>query len=73
MSLGFEIGQGKKVDQIIHSGKKTFEGLETSKSLIKLAEKLGVDVPLCKAIAKILQEDKTQDQIKKIITDIILM
>ncbi|MFC1659392.1 NAD(P)H-dependent glycerol-3-phosphate dehydrogenase [Pseudomonadota bacterium] len=73
MSLGLEIGKGKKLEEILKGCNKTFEGLETSKSLIKLANKLGINVPLCKAVAKILKDNKKREEIDKIIRDIILM
>jgi glycerol-3-phosphate dehydrogenase len=48
------------------------EGFETSKTLIELADKLKVDVPLCKAVCNILSEEKTTKEMEEIIREIIL-
>jgi glycerol-3-phosphate dehydrogenase (NAD(P)+) len=71
MSLGLALGQGKKLKDIVKSG--TFEGFETSKTLIELAKKLEVEVPLCKAVSDILSEEKTTREMEEIIRKIILM
>jgi glycerol-3-phosphate dehydrogenase (NAD(P)+) len=63
MSLGLAIGQGKPVEDVISSrGRSATEGYVAAESLIKLARKLGVSMPICEAIYYILYEKTPIDQ-----------
>jgi glycerol-3-phosphate dehydrogenase (NAD(P)+) len=70
-SLGFLIGSGKKIKEILDSG-KTFEGFNASGSMIKFANKHQVNLPLCKEINQILHGNFTTKEIKNIISNAIL-
>lgn len=70
-SLGFMIGSGKKVKEILAS-KTTFEGFSASELIIKFAKKYKVKLPLCETINQILQGNFSTKEIKKIISKAIL-
>ena len=70
-SLGFLIGSGKNIQEILDSG-KTFEGFKASQSMIKFAKKHQITLPLCEKINQILQGKFTTKEIKNIISNAIL-
>ncbi len=56
-SVGIKIGEGKKIDQILSDMNMVAEGVKTAKAAYLLAGKLGIDMPICESIYKILYED----------------
>jgi glycerol-3-phosphate dehydrogenase (NAD(P)+) len=70
-SLGCLIGSGKKVEEILSSG-KTFEGFKASESMIKFAKKHHIALPLCEKINQILHGNYTIKEIRNIISNTIL-
>ena len=56
MSLGYELGQGKELDEILATRNTVAEGVTTAKSVFELAKKLGVEMPICEAVYSILYE-----------------
>ncbi len=70
-SLGFLIGSGKNIQEILDSG-KTFEGFKASQSMIKFAKKHQITLHLCQKINQILQGKFTTTEIKNIISNAIL-
>lgn len=66
--FGQEIGQGKKIDEILQRNKDiTIEGLNTLQSIKALSIKLNINLPLCNAIYGIIFENQ---DIKSIIKDV---
>ncbi|CAG9465435.1 unnamed protein product [Pedinophyceae sp. YPF-701] len=61
-TLGMRIGKGEKLRDILASTKSVVEGVVTSASAHKLAEKLGLDCPVVRGIYKVLHEDKDPRQ-----------
>jgi glycerol-3-phosphate dehydrogenase (NAD(P)+) len=55
-SLGHALGQGEKLDDILKSRKAVTEGVYTARSVCKLADSLSVDMPICAAVNRILNE-----------------
>ena len=53
-SLGYALVQGQTLAEATEDGRKTCEGMHTVRSVSALAERYGVDMPLCKAIAQLL-------------------
>jgi glycerol-3-phosphate dehydrogenase (NAD(P)+) len=53
-TLGSHIGQGYALRDAIAETKGTAEGVETSRSIQQLADELGVEVPICDAVVKML-------------------
>ena len=58
-TVGSLLGQGKKIDEILDTLGSVAEGVKTSKAVCDLAEKLGVDVPISKAIYDAVYTDIT--------------
>jgi len=56
--VGEEIGQGKKLQEILESMEMVAEGIWTTKSALKLAENYQVDMPITSAVYEILWKDK---------------
>jgi len=54
MSLGFDLGSGKSFEEIMKGRKTVAEGVASSQSVVALADKLGVEVPICKAVYDIV-------------------
>jgi len=53
-SLGFKLGEGKTLEEILSSRNTVAEGATTAKALNALAQKLNIEMPICKAINAIL-------------------
>ena len=56
--VGEQIGKGKTLKEVLKSMEMVAEGVETSRSASKLAEKNNVEVPITTEVYKILFEDK---------------
>lgn len=56
--LGEEIGRGKKLKQIEQEMNMVAEGVRTTKSIVALARKHGIEMPITEAVHAILFEDK---------------
>ncbi|SCA56184.1 Glycerol-3-phosphate dehydrogenase (NAD(P)+) [Candidatus Terasakiella magnetica] len=55
-SLGVALGQGEALEDILKVRKAVTEGVFTARSVCKLADSLQVDMPICAAVNKILNE-----------------
>jgi len=55
-TVGVQLGQGKKLDEILEQLGETAEGVHTSKSLHDLAKREGVDMPIAEAVHRLLFE-----------------
>ncbi len=55
--VGEQIGQGKKLKEVIASMKMVAEGVETCRSVNELASKMQVDIPISKAVYDVLYND----------------
>ncbi len=53
-SLGVGLGQGKTLDQITAERKSVAEGVFTASSVVDLARKIDVEVPICSAVDKVI-------------------
>jgi len=67
-SLGMALGQGEKLEDILKARKAVTEGVFTAKSVCKLADSLHVDMPICKAVNRILNEG---DDINIVVTELL--
>lgn len=56
-TVGVQIGQGKKLDDIISEMRMVAEGVKTTRSVYNLSKKLGVDLPICNEVYAVLFED----------------
>ena len=63
MSLGIAVGRGRSLEDILGQRKGVVEGVATSESVVLLAAKLGVTMPICSAIHAVLNEKITVEQV----------
>ncbi len=61
-TVGFELGKGNKLDEILTALGQVAEGVKTTKSAHELGEKLGVELPITDEVYKVLYEDKPAKQ-----------
>ncbi|HMJ12313.1 MAG TPA: NAD(P)H-dependent glycerol-3-phosphate dehydrogenase [Polyangiaceae bacterium] len=57
-TVGFEMGRGKRLDEVLGQLGAVAEGVKTAKSTYQLAAKLGVELPICNEVYRVLYEDK---------------
>ena len=60
-SLGFALGQGKKLQQIIEERISVTEGVYTASTMVKLAGRLNVNLPICSAVDRVLNHGESID------------
>lgn len=60
-SFGYALGQGESVADILASRVAVTEGVTSAVSVTDLAEKLGVDMPICQAVNAILHHNQDID------------
>jgi glycerol-3-phosphate dehydrogenase (NAD(P)+) len=56
--VGFELGKGRKIKDILDEMKMIAEGINTARSVHQLIEKTDVEMPISEQIFKVLFEDK---------------
>ncbi len=57
-TLGIQLAQGRKLDEVLGSQKSVVEGVHTARAAVALAERVGVELPITTEVARILFEDK---------------
>ena len=60
--VGYRIGQGETLDDILSSSEKVAEGVETTRSMHQLAEKISVELPITTEVYRVLFENKPPRQ-----------
>jgi glycerol-3-phosphate dehydrogenase (NAD(P)+) len=55
-TVGVRLGQGHKLDNILHELGEVAEGVNTARSVLALAKREGVEVPICEAVHRLLFE-----------------
>jgi glycerol-3-phosphate dehydrogenase (NAD(P)+) len=61
-TVGFELGRGKALDQVLASLGHVAEGVTTAKSADDLARSLAVDLPICAQVRQVLYSDKSPQE-----------
>lgn len=56
--VGYQIGQGLKLDDIVSKMNMVAEGIKTTKSVLEWSNKLKVEMPITEAVYKVLFEDE---------------
>jgi len=56
-TVGYKLGQGAKLSEILGDMKMVAEGVKTTRSVYTLAQQKGIDMPICEQIYRILYED----------------
>jgi glycerol-3-phosphate dehydrogenase (NAD(P)+) len=62
MSLGFSLGQGKSLNEILASRNSVAEGISTAAATLGLARRHGVDMPVVGAVDMILRDKASIDE-----------
>lgn len=57
-TLGYRIGRGEDLERITRATPMVAEGVRTSTAVVRLAERMGVEVPICRQVHAILHEGK---------------
>ena len=57
--VGFQLGQGKKLEQIIEEMSEVAEGVKTAKVVMELAKEFNVQMPISEEVYKVLYEGNT--------------
>lgn len=61
-TVGMQLGQGKKLADILSGMRMVAEGVKTTESAYRLARKLGVDMPITEQVYRVLHENKDPRQ-----------
>ena len=61
MSLGLALGQGQTVEQALAGKRSVAEGYESAPAVRDLAARMGVETPICEAVAAVLAGETTVD------------
>ena len=61
-TVGYRLGRGEKLADILADMRMVAEGVKTSKSVYHLARKMDVEMPISEQIYKVLYEDKDPRQ-----------
>lgn len=68
-SVGVKLGQGYAIDEILSEMNMVAEGVKTARSVHDLAAKLGVEMPICQQVYRVIYEGKsTRDAVSELMT-----
>ena len=62
-SVGYKLGEGKKLDEILKELGAIAEGVKTSQALCELAKKLGMETPLSQTVYEAVYTDISHEQL----------
>jgi len=54
-TVGIELAHGRKLDDIVSSMKMVAEGVKTTSAAVELAERHGIEMPICRQMYQMLQ------------------
>lgn len=61
-SLGFKLGEGKKLAEILAETNMVAEGVKTSQSVYDLSNRIGVEMPIAEEVYQVIHQDKSTRQ-----------
>lgn len=61
-TVGMRLGQGKKLTEILSGMRMVAEGVKTTESAYRLAQRIGVEMPITEQVYRVLYEDKSPRQ-----------
>ncbi|WP_448190329.1 NAD(P)H-dependent glycerol-3-phosphate dehydrogenase [Azospirillum sp. sgz301742] len=61
MSLGAALGEGRTLDEVLGERRSVAEGVYTARAVVALADRLGVEMPICAAVDAILNRGASVD------------
>jgi glycerol-3-phosphate dehydrogenase (NAD(P)+) len=62
--VGYELGRGRKLDEIIGETREVAEGVKTARSARDLAARLGVEMPITEGVYQMLYEGKSPRELE---------
>ncbi len=60
--VGLGLGQGRKLEEIVAELGEVAEGITTTRAAVRLAEKLGVDVPIANQVRAVIDGEHTPEE-----------
>ena len=57
-TVGMQLGQGRKLKEILAEKRTVAEGVKTTRSAYYLAQRMQVDMPITERVYQVLYEDK---------------
>ena len=69
MSFGKALGEGQSVEEILSARNAVTEGVATAPGIVALAEKHGVDMPICSAVANVVEGKLSLEEAVSILLD----
>ncbi|MBU1172672.1 MAG: NAD(P)H-dependent glycerol-3-phosphate dehydrogenase [Proteobacteria bacterium] len=68
-TVGVQLGEGKTLDEILLEMRMVAEGVKTTRSVYNLSQNLGIELPICNEVYKILFENQDpKKSIKRLMT-----
>lgn len=64
-SLGFSLGEGKTLHDVLNNRLSVTEGVYTADAVIARAKRVGVEMPICEALVRVLHESADIDTVLK--------
>jgi glycerol-3-phosphate dehydrogenase (NAD(P)+) len=61
--VGYELGRGRKLDEVIGETREVAEGVKTARSARELAARIGVEMPITEGVYQMLYEGKSPRQL----------
>jgi glycerol-3-phosphate dehydrogenase (NAD(P)+) len=58
-SVGFKLGEGRRLDEILGEMRMVAEGVKTTESAYNLSRRLKVDMPITEKVYQVLYEGKS--------------
>lgn len=58
-SVGIELGRGRSIEEILGEMKMVAEGVKSSPSVVELASRHGVEMPICEQVTMVCHQGKT--------------
>lgn len=56
--VGFELGSGREIDEILGEMRQVAEGVKSSKAVYDLAQALSLDMPICDGVYRVIHENQ---------------
>ena len=57
--VGYQLGRGRRIDEILAETNMVAEGVRTTRAVLDLASRRGVEMPIAEAVGRILYEGET--------------
>lgn len=61
-ALGMALGEGRRLDEVLAGRRSVVEGVATAASVVQLAARLCVEMPICEAVAAVLHRGAAIDE-----------